>query len=116
MAAVSPYVIEWARLLETGDYFLAHETLEEHWIDAPKEDRDFLQGLIHLAVGFLHHTQGNAKGAALQFDKAAKRIDGYPDIYQGVNVAKAREFLESIPGRLQAGEAMEPPRLLVSVG
>jgi predicted metal-dependent hydrolase len=116
MTDVSPYVVEWARLLETGDYFLSHETLEEHWVDAPKEDRDLLQGLIHLAVGFLHHTKGNAKGAKLQFDKASKRMEGYPDAHLGVDVAKAREFLRSVPDRLEAGETLQPPHLLIPVG
>ena len=112
----SPYVVEWARCLESGDYFLAHETLEEHWVDAPKEDRNLLQGLIHIAVGLLHHTRGNAKGAALQFDKAAKRIDGYPDVHLGVDVGRARQFLAEVPGKLEAGEPLTPPQLLIPVG
>lgn len=116
MSDVSPYVVEWARLLSTGDYFLSHETLEEHWVDAPEQDKDLLQGLIHLAVGFLHHSRGNSKGATLQFNKASKRIEGYPDVYLGVDVAKAREFLKSIPGRLEAGEELKPPELLMPVG
>ena len=116
MSDISPYLVEWARLLESGDFFLAHETLEEHWVDAPEGDRDLLQGLIHLAVGFLHHTKDNAKGAKLQFDKASKRIEGYPDSYLGVDVAKARKFLRSVPGKLEAGEPLQPPQLLMPVG
>ena len=115
MSDVSPYVVEWARLLETGEYFLSHETLEEHWVDAPEKDRDLLQGLIHIAVGMLHHTRGNAKGARLQFEKASKRIDGYPDAYLGVDVAKAREFLRMVPASVESGEAIEPPKLLIPV-
>lgn len=113
MTETSPYVTEWARLLAAGDYFMSHETLEEHWAEAPEEDRLMLQGLIHLAVGFLHHTKGNAKGASLQFSKALRRLEGYPDAHLGVDVAKARAFLADLERKLLAGEALEPPELLI---
>lgn len=113
MTEISPYVTEWARLLAAGDYFMSHETLEEHWAEAPEEDRLMLQALIHLAVGFLHHTKGNARGAGLQFSKAARRLEGYPDAHLGVDVAKAREFLSDVDRKLREGEALEPPALLI---
>ena len=31
----SPYLVEGIRLFRAGEYFLAHETLEEHWADGP---------------------------------------------------------------------------------
>ncbi|MGQ0680498.1 MAG: DUF309 domain-containing protein [Actinomycetota bacterium] len=111
MTGVSVYVEEWARLVAAGDYFLAHETLEEHWVDAPEQDRPMLQGLIHLAVGLLHHSKGNAKGASLQFAKAGRRLEGYPDAHLGVDVAAAREFLAQAAG-IAADEPVVPPALL----
>jgi uncharacterized protein len=109
---MSPYLVEGVRLYAQGDYFLSHETLEEHWVEAPEEDRNFLQGLIHLAIGFHHHERGNPKGARLQFNKAYKRLEGYPDTYQGVDVGGVRSFLDGVEGSMDAGDALKPPELL----
>ncbi len=114
--AVSAYLTEGVRLFQDGQYFLSHETLEEHWAEAPEEDRDFYQGLIHLAVGFLHHDKGNTKGAKLQFAKAAKRLQSYPDAYQEIDVGMLKEFLETVPASLDAGETLTPPQLFRPVG
>jgi predicted metal-dependent hydrolase len=111
-AAMSPYLVEGIRLFNQGDYFMSHETLEEHWVEAPEEDRDFLQGLIHLAVGFLHHGRGNAKGALLQFSKASKRLESYPDAYQGVDVAAVRQFLSEAKESVDSGRSLERPTLI----
>lgn len=107
----SPYIDEAVRLFDAGDYFLAHETLEEHWIDAPSEERDFLQGIIHLAVGFLHLGRGNKRGAGLQFGKALVRLVNYPAQHEGLDVETIRQFLRSAPAALEEGSDLQPPRL-----
>lgn len=109
---VSPYLEEGARLLAEGDYFLSHETLEEHWIDAPESERDLLQALIHLAVGFLHYEKGNGKGARLQFGKASRRIEGYPEEHPVVDLRSVRAFLAGVPERIEEGADLEPPPIL----
>lgn len=113
---MTPYLAEGVRLFEEGQYFLCHETLEEHWAEAPEEERNFYQGLIHLAVGFLHHGKGNAKGARLQFGKASKRLDGYPDSFQGIDLAGVRSFLAAAPEGLEGGETLAPPKLVGPAG
>jgi uncharacterized protein len=112
----TPYLVEGVRLFEDGQYFLSHETLEEHWAEAPEEDRNFYQGLIHLAVGFLHHGKGNTKGARLQFAKASKRLSDYPELYQQVDLALIRRFLDEAPAALERGETLTPPKLFRPVG
>ncbi|CAN5882100.1 hypothetical protein BH23ACT12_BH23ACT12_06490 [soil metagenome] len=113
---MTAYLAEGVRLFEDGQYFLSHETWEEHWAEAPEEDRNFYQGLIHLAVGFLHHGKGNQKGARLQFAKASTRLNDYPDIYQEVDLALVRNFLEAAPAALERGETLTPPKLFRPVG
>lgn len=110
----SAYLDEGIHLFNQGKYFLAHETLEEHWIEAPAEERDFYQGLIHVAVGFHHLERGNRIGAALQFRKARGRLEDYQDVVDGVDVAGLRSFLDEAPKRVESGERVEPPPLEVS--
>jgi hypothetical protein len=107
----SPYIDEGVRLFNAGDYFLAHETLEEHWVEADAPERNFLQGLIQLSVGMLHAGRGNTTGALLQFRKSASRLEGYPDVHEGIDLAGIRAFLADAPSRLEAGEPLTPPVL-----
>jgi hypothetical protein len=110
----SPYLDEGIRLFNEGNYFLAHETLEEYWIEAEAEERDFYQGLIHVAVGFHHLVRGNSVGAALQFRKARGRLEGYPDEVDGVDVRGIKQFLDEAPARVEKGDPVDPPTLDVS--
>lgn len=107
----SPYLEEGIRLFQRGEYFMAHETLEEHWIEAPEQDRDFYQGLIHLAVAFHHDQRGNPRGARSQFRKAAARLSSYPDVHEGVDLAGIRRFLAEADERLEAGDPLDPPAI-----
>jgi predicted metal-dependent hydrolase len=107
----SPYLEEGLRLFRAGEFFLAHETLEERWIEAPADERDFYQGLIHVAVAFHHLGRENRKGALLQLRKARSRLDAYPQRYCGIDVEGLREFLDQAPARIESGEAVAPPPL-----
>jgi hypothetical protein len=107
----SPYIDEAVRLYSEGDYFMTHEVLEEHWLDVAEDERDFLQGLIHLAVGLHHHFRGNDKGARSQFHKGFRRLQSYPDVHHGIDVAAVRAFLGSAPKKLDEGESLEVPIL-----
>lgn len=107
----SYYIDEALRLFEAADYFMAHEVLEEHWAEAPEQDRDFLQGLIQLSVGLHHFSRGNLVGTRIQFRKASKRLKDYPTIYQGVDVDQAKQFLESALEMIDTGEDLDPPKL-----
>lgn len=107
----SAYLDEGIRLFKEGDYFLAHETLEEYWIEAPEPERDFYQGLIHLAVGFHHLARANSIGAKAQFRKASNRLAGYSGRHEGVDVDGIRDFLEGAADKVDRGEKLEPPAL-----
>lgn len=52
-----------AALFNAGLYFETHEVLEPHWMRAEGGDRESLQGLIQVAVGFQHLANGNLAGA-----------------------------------------------------
>ena len=48
---------------EEKDFFEAHELWEELWSEYYLDDKTFIQGLIQLAVSFVHLGNGNLKGA-----------------------------------------------------
>lgn len=45
-------------------FFEAHDVWEEIWQKERGPSRDFFKGLIHLAGGFHHYTNGNWRGSA----------------------------------------------------
>jgi uncharacterized protein len=73
-------------LIREGAYFEAHEELEDEWREAPQHERDFLQGLVHVAVAWLHAERGNRNGSERQLAKAERRLAGYRPSHRGVDV------------------------------
>jgi uncharacterized protein len=62
-----------AQLFDAGLYYEVHELLEPYWMGAAGEEREALQGLIQIAVGFQHLANGNLRGArALLHDGCAR--------------------------------------------
>lgn len=114
LGELPPHLVEGIRLFRAGKYFLAHETLEEYWVDAPAAERSFYQGLIQLSTGMHHAGRGNPTGARLQFAKALARLASYPDRHLGLDVAGVRAFLGEAPQRLDRGEPLTPPELLLA--
>jgi predicted metal-dependent hydrolase len=75
------------RLLRAGEYFAAHEALEEAWRAAEAGERDFFQGLVHVAVAWYQAGRGRRLGCERQLEKAARRLAPYAPEHRGVDVA-----------------------------
>jgi uncharacterized protein len=73
-------------LIRAGEYFEAHEELEDEWRGAPAPERDFLQGLVHVAVAWYHAGRGNRPGCERQLQKAERRLRAYRPAHRGVDV------------------------------
>jgi len=71
------------RLFQEGEYFEAHEVLEEAWRQAEGEERRFLQGLILLAAA-LHQAKSGRKGLR-NLRKAEGKLLGLPSPYLGLD-------------------------------
>ena len=90
-------------LIRTGAYFEAHEELEEEWRDAPPEERDFLQGLVHVAVAWLHAERGNRNGSERQLAKARRRLGPYAPSHRGVDITAVIVQIDVAEQRVTAG-------------
>jgi uncharacterized protein len=76
--------------LRAGRYFEAHEELELAWRAAAPEERDFYQGLVHVAVAWYQAGRGRTIGAERQLAKALRRLEPYEPSHLGVDVADVR--------------------------
>jgi hypothetical protein len=99
-------------LIRAGEYFEAHEELEDEWRDAPTAERDFLQGLVHVAVAWLHASRGNRPGCERQLEKAARRLEPYRPRHRGVDLDLVLEDVEQARRLVETGELGLPrPRI-----
>ncbi len=87
----------YIELFNLGEYFEAHEILEDLWAMTPGEERGFYKGLIMLAVGLLHAERGNDTGARGVLTGALEHLKEYPCGYGNLDrdeaVAMARAIL-----------------------
>jgi hypothetical protein len=75
-AALPQALLDAAALFDARLFFETHELLEPRWAQAGGSEREALQGLIQVAVGFEHLANANVRGAAaLLHDGAAKLAD-----------------------------------------
>ena len=68
---------EAATLFDAGLYFETHEVLEPFWMRAEGAEREALQGLIQVAVGFQHLANRNLDGARALLRDGATKLAGH---------------------------------------
>jgi predicted metal-dependent hydrolase len=99
-------------LIRSGGYFAAHEELEDDWRIAPAQERDFLQGLVHVAVAWYQAERGNRVGCERQLAKARRRLAPYAPSHRDLDVAAVLASVDEAAAVVAAGSlALPPPRL-----
>jgi uncharacterized protein len=96
-------------LIRTGEYFEAHEVLEDVWRAAEPEERDFYQGLVHVAVAWYQAGRGNRVGCERQLEKAARRLGPYAPEHEGVDVAALLRQVGAAQADVRGGSLELPP-------
>jgi predicted metal-dependent hydrolase len=112
-----PEAIRGLRLLRAGEYFHAHEALENAWRATTGPARGLYQGILQVAVVYHHITRGNLTGAVKVHRRCRRWLDDLPDVYFGVEVGQLRRDLDILMARLEPGDGRQPdPALLKPVG
>jgi predicted metal-dependent hydrolase len=98
--------------IRAGRYFEAHEELEEAWRAAPPDERDFFQGLVHVAVAWYQAGRDRPVATGRQLEKAARRLGPFAPAHRGVDVAEVLAQVEAARARVAEGSLdLAPPRL-----
>ena len=79
------------RAYEENFFFEAHELWEELWSEYYLADRTLIQGLIQLAVSFVHLGNGNLNGAKSLMKKSADKFSSYSGLHRGINIDKLKQ-------------------------
>ncbi len=93
-APLHPKAVEGLRLINAGEYFEAHEALEDAWNAEKGKVRDLYRGILQIAVVYLHITRGNYDGAIKVYGRSQKWLKDWPDVCQGIQVEELRRNAE----------------------
>ena len=105
-------------LFNAGNFFDAHEALEDAWRESPRGSplRRHLQGLVQLAVAFHHQSRENLVGARSVLDRALRNLrgaeDSFPDLdldHLRVSIADWQQHFSAVA---QGSKRPEPPRIV----
>ncbi len=87
-----------------GEYFEQHETLENLWIDEPREIRRLYQGILKIGVGFYKLRLGNYRGTVNHISGGIAYLERFSDTCLRVDVARLiREAREVYSGVVELG-------------
>jgi predicted metal-dependent hydrolase len=90
-------------LIRSGDYFAAHEELEIAWRSADAGERDFCQGLVHVAVAWYQAARGKRTGCERQLEKARRRLSPYVPAHREIDVSDVLAQVDRAAERVAAG-------------
>lgn len=100
---------EGLQRVRRGEYFAAHEELEIAWRSAQTHERDFCQGLVHVAVAWYQADRGRKTGCERQLAKARRRLAPYAPAHRGVDVAAVLAQVDRAASRVARGSLdLEP--------
>src|SRR5262249_26041537 len=95
--------------IRSGRFFEAHEELELEWRAAARGERDFYQGLVHVAVAWYQAGRGRPVATARQLEKAARRLAPYAPEHRGVDIADVLAQVEHARTIVVNGSLDPPP-------
>ena len=79
-----------------GEYFQAHETLEEAWNEDQSAGGELYRAILQVAVAYLQIERDNYRGAMKMFLRVRQWIDPLPDTCRGVDIAQLRADADNV--------------------
>jgi predicted metal-dependent hydrolase len=98
-------------------FFDCHETLEDLWRIYDGPERECIQGIIQIAVGYHHHLRGNQAGALKLLRRGRERILKFQPGCFGYDTDSLAEAVLLDIGRLtSAPENLSPDLTVPAIG
>ena len=95
-APLHPQAAQGLRLFNAGEYFEAHEALEDAWNAEQGKIRDLYRGILQTAVVYLHITRRNYQGAVKVYLRSQKWMKDWPEVCRGIAVGQLRRDAEAV--------------------
>jgi len=99
-------------LFNRGEFFEAHEVLEDVWRAAPASEKKFLQGVVQIAVAFHHHSTGNHRGMRSVLERAIRNLGEDAGRFAAIDLERLRASLHRWREAMDKHEPSPPlPRI-----
>jgi len=85
-----------------GDYYAAHDALEEAWMLDEGPGRDLYRGMLQVGIAYYQIEKNNYRGAVKMLLRVRQWLDPLPDSCRGVDVARLRADADRIYAALLA--------------
>lgn len=93
--------LEGIELYNQGDYFEAHELLEDAWNEDESAAKELYRAILQVGVAYLQIERGNYRGALKMFLRSRQWLASLPDRCRGVDVAQLRQDAEAVENLLR---------------
>ena len=93
---IHPAAIKGMDLFNAGEYWLAHEHLEEAWKEETGAVRELYRAILQTAVVYLHVTRANYNGAIKVYGRVQKWINPWPGVCPGIEIGQLRQDMETV--------------------
>jgi hypothetical protein len=84
---LSATAVRGLELFNEGDYYEAHEVLEDAWNEDEGPGRDLYRAILQVAVAYLQIERGNYAGAVKMFLRSRQWFEPLPDVCRGIDLA-----------------------------
>lgn len=74
------------QLFNEREFFACHEVLEELWNQEEGAEKEFIQGLIQIAVAYHHLLKNNPVGAGKLFLRGSQRLEPFRPCHRRIKV------------------------------
>ncbi len=93
---VSALGLKGLQMFNKGEYFEAHEFLEDAWNEDSSPSRNVYKGVLQVAVAYLQIERSNYRGAIKMFLRSRQWLSPLPDTCRGINIAQLRQDAERV--------------------
>jgi predicted metal-dependent hydrolase len=81
-------------LYNQGEYFLAHEALEDAWNDEGEPERRLYQGILQAAVLSMHARNGNYRGVMTMNTRRLVWLSPWPHRCRGLDIGQLKADID----------------------
>lgn len=88
-------------LFNKGEYYDAHEPLEEAWMKTDSPERDLYQGILQIGLAYYQINRGNYRGALKMFRRGFHNLDPLGDTLLGIDISQLQEDARTVETTLR---------------
>lgn len=108
--AFDPHYIGFFECFNAGEFYEAHDVLEELWLDCRGGAKDeFYKALIQLAGAFVHLQKERLQPAGKLFRLSRRYLSRYPERMEGLDLTVVLGLIDRWLERLEAGGYVDNP-------